>query len=484
MTSTKKGRGPLRVEYRKTGDIKPSPSNTRVHSPEQIDQIARSIKENDWTKPIIIDEKNEILAGHGAWQAAQQLGLTEVPTIQRIGLTVAQKKAYRIADNRIAENSTWDNTLLKAEFEVLRQMGYDVTLTGFDPTDIDFILKPPIITPQDPPTPALASTAVTRKGDLWLLGDHRIICADSTKPDTYAALLEGRKAQCVFTDPPYGISYEAPSGKFDVIQNDELRRGQLKTMLQDAFKCAVPHTREDAGWYVWHASSTRDDFAQAMRDAGLVENGYIIWEKPGMVLGWSDYRWAHEPCFYAGRQGVRVKFHGDRKNTTIWKLEGAPQGKASAQIGSGIIITTEDGQELHITTAAPKGKKLRHLHLEEGKALRLQPRSDSDNVWAVSRDTGHGKDNAIHPTMKPLELARRALKNSTTEGEIVLDMFGGSCSTVMAAEQTARVGYAIELDPLYVDASVRRWQKMTGKSAIHATEKKTFEAVTKARAKA
>jgi len=474
------GRGKLAVDYVPIDSIKPSPKNARTHPPEQIAQIARSIKDNDWTKPIIVDEKGEILAGHGAHMAAQQLGLIEVPIIRRAGLTAAQKRAYRIADNKIAEGSGWDTQLLAAEFTDLAKMGYDVTLTGFSQTDIDFMLKPPVVPDNEPPTPEAKGPAVSRQGDLWLLGDHRLICGDSTKPTTYKKLMNGQQAQCVFTDPPYGVSYEAKGGQFEVIKGDDMRRGQLKEMLQGAFANAVQHAREDAGWYVWHASSTRDDFAQAMRDVGLVECGYIIWAKGGMVLGWSDYKWAHEPCFYAARQGVRPAFHGDRKNTTVWQLEAAIQGQATS-IGSGVIVTTADGQELFISAEPPKGKKLRHLHMQPGEPLLLQPREDTDSVWHVSRDTGHGKDAAIHPTMKPVELVRKALKNSTLEGQIVLDMFSGSGSTIMGAEQTRRVGYAIELDPLYVDASIRRWQAMTGRTAIHAEEKTTFDAIAKAR---
>ncbi len=472
------GRGALTVEYVAIESVKPSPKNTRTHPPEQVNQIAASIKANGWTKPIIVDEKSEILAGHGAHMAAQQLGETEVPIIRRAGLTAAQKRAYRIADNKIGENSGWDTKLLAAEFTDLAKMGFDVTLTGFNQTEIDFMLRPPVQNNTEPPAPEPKGPAVSKQGDLWLLGDHRLFVGDSTKPDTFKQLMNGQQAQCVFTDPPYGVSYEARGGNFEVIKGDDMRRGQLKEMLQGAFANAVQHAREDAGWYVWHASSTRDDFAQALRDVGLVENGYIIWAKGGMVLGWSDYKWAHEPCFYAARQGVRPAFHGDRKNTTVWQLEAAIKGMATS-IGSGVIVTTPDGQELFVSAEPPKGKKLRHLHIQPGEPLLLQPREDTDSVWHVSRDTGHGKDTAIHPTMKPVELVRKALINSTLEGQIVLDMFSGSGSTIMGAEQTRRVGYAVELDPLYADASIRRWQNMTGKAATHAKTQKTFDATAK-----
>ena len=478
------GHGPLKVEYVKTAGIRPYPGNQRSHSPAQIDEIARSIEAVDWTKPIIVDDKGEILAGHGAWMAAQQLGMDTVPTITRYGLTAGQKKAYRIADNKLAEKSTWDDKLLAKELAELRRMGFDMSLTGFDPTEVEFMLQPPPIDPGEPPQPEIQKRVISRLGDRWDMGDHRILCGDSTKPESYKTLMGGRQAQVVYTDPPYGISYKAPSGKFETLQGDDLRRGQLADLLNGAFSAALSHTREDAGWCVWHASGTREDFAHAMRANGLMELCLIIWEKPGATLGWGDYRQAHEPMFYAARQGTKPAFYGDRTGTTLWRLESRKGGKDPTSIGNGLIITGPDGQEVYLAPAAPKGKKVRHLHLTPGTPLLVQPRSDVDNVWAVSRDIGHGKDSAIHPTQKPVELARRACRNSAREGEIILDMFAGSGSTIMGAEQTKRIGYAIELDPHYVDAIVRRWQDATGKKATHAKEKKTFEAIADARGKA
>jgi DNA modification methylase len=465
----------LRVDYRKTADLKPSKHNSRSHSPAQIDEIRRSIEAVGWTKPIIVDEKDEILAGHGAHLAAQQMGLEEVPTILRAGLTSAQKRAYLIADNRLAEKSTWDLPVLALEFKALRDMGYDMSLTGFSQTEVDFHLKAPITDANDPPLPPLQTRVISKLGDVWQLGPHRIICGDSTKPDTYKALLEGRQAQCVFTDPPYGISYEAPSGAFQVIKGDDMRRGELKAMLRGAFGCAAANARADAGWYVWHASGTRNDFAEAIAEVGLVELCLIIWEKPGATLGWGDYRQAHEPCFYAAQQGVKPMFLGDRTGTTLWRLEGgAIEGEATV-IGNGIIIADTNGQELYLSAKPPAGKKVRHLHLPEKGPLLLQGQSHTDDLWRVSRDAGHGKDAAIHPTMKPIELARRACRNSAKEGDIVLDMFGGGGSTLIGAEQTGRVACLSELDPHYVDATVRRWQQLTGNKATHAQSNKAFD---------
>lgn len=483
MTLQKKGRGPLRVDYVPIGKVKPSKNNTRTHSPAQIDAIRKSIEAVGWTKPIIVDDKFEILAGHGAYMAAQQAGMTEVPIILRAGLTSAMRRAYRIADNKLAEKSEWDTGMLAAEFADLQKMGFDMSLTGFDQADIDFMLKPPPTDPGEPPAPELTQNPISKKGDLWLLGDHRIICGDSTKRETYQALMEGRKAQLVFTDPPYGVTYQTQthigSKKFDTIKGDEMRRAELSKMLQESFGCAFQHSRQNAAWYVWHAAFTRDDFANALKSTGLVELGYIIWVKPALKPGWGDYQWAHEPAFYACRQGEKPLFNGDRTNSTVWTVS-ANTGDGLS-IGSGIVVGC-DGSEIYVAAKPPKGKRIRNTHIKPGESINLRPDTEHDDVWMVSRDNG-AKGQSIHPTMKPVELGRRACRNSANEGDIVLDMFGGSCSTVMAAEQTGRIGYAIELDPRYVDASVRRWQTMTGKQATHASEKKTFEAIAKARGK-
>lgn len=477
--------GKLRVEYRPVAKLKPYAKNPKIHTPAQVSKIRHLIERFGWTNPILVDGKNGIVAGHGRLQAALQMDMDRVPVIELSGLTGAEKRAYMLADNRTALETGWDEELLAAELGDLKAMGLDLNLTAFDPAEIEDFLQPsPSGEPQEPPTPALPKHAVSKVGDLWVMAPHHLLCADCSKAGAVRTLLGTKQAQCVFTDPPYGVSYEAPSGVFETIQGDDLRRGQLSHLLHAAFAAAIAHTQEDAAWYVWHASATREEFTKAARDVGLVELGTIIWVKPGMVLGWSNYRWQHEPCLYLARQGVRPAHYGPRTETTVWRLNAlGPKGETHATVGSGIILSCPDGQELYVSSAAPKGRKLRHVHLEAGKPLLLSPSGGADSdIWEVSRDNGHGNaSTTYHPTQKPVELARRALANSTQEGEIVLDIFAGSASTIIAAEQTKRVGYGIEIDPRYVDVAVRRWQELTGKQATHAAEKKTFDALARSR---
>lgn len=492
MATIKKGAktgahgGNLKIEYRSVARLKPDPRNARTHSPAQIDKLVKLIKAYGWTNPILVDGKDGVVAGHGRLQAAKQMGMERVPVIELSGLTAAQRRAYIIADNRVAAESGWDPELLAAEFGGLKDMGFDLTLTGFDLSEITFALEPPGRAPVEPATPALPERAVSKAGDLWQLGEHRLLCGDSTKPAALTALMAGRQAAMVFTDPPYGVSYQDARGAFEVIKGDDLRRGQLANLLRGAFTNALAHSRDDAGWYVWHSSSTREVFESAIRDVGLVEsaNGYIIWVKP-KTMGWTDYQSAFEPCFYLHKQGIRPAFHAKREETTIWRIAAVnDRGEQHLSIGSGVTLTLQEGQEIYVAGAPPKGKKVRHLHMAPGKPVLLERESAQQDVWEVGRETGHGREDAVHPNQKPTELARRAIGNSSREGEIVLDMFAGGGTTLLACEQTKRIGYALELDPRYVDVIVRRWETLTGKQATHAKEKTTFQAVAKARAKA
>lgn len=476
----------LKIEYRPVAKLKPFAGNANVHSPEQITKIMKSIERFGWTNPILVDGKNGIIAGHGRLQAALQRQDRTVPVIELAGLSAAEKRLYVLADNRIARDAGWDNALLLTEFTDLKAMGMDLGLTGFETDEIEGVLTLKVQTAPEPPTPALPAHAVARKGEVWILGEHRLMCGDATKKEHWDLLTAGERLQVIFTDPPYGVSYEARSGTFEMIKGDEMRRGQLARMLSDAFHLAAQHTKDDAAWYVWHASATRDDFSKALRDQGLVELGTIIWAKPAMVLGWSDYRWSHEPCLYCAKQGHKPKWTGDRTQTTVWRVAGMTRkGATHVAIGNGVTLTTGDDTELYLQSAPPNGRKVRHVHLDPAQTCYVSASGGpEDDVWEVARDNGHGKATTTHhPTQKPVELARRALSNSSEPNDAVGDFFGGSGSTLIAAEQLQRRAFVMELDPRYVDVTIKRWQDATKKVAKLERGGKTFAAMTTARAK-
>lgn len=475
-------RSKLKVEYRPIAKLKPYANNANIHPPEQVAKIKASIERFGWTNPILVDGKNGVVAGHGRLQAALQMQERTVPVIELHGLSAAEKRAYVLADNRIAQDAGWDKELLRTEFGALTAMGMDLNLTGFDKDEIEGVLSLAIQENPEPPVPALPEHAVSKKGDVWLLGEHRLLCGDATKAADWDALTAGERLQLIFTDPPYGVSYEARSGTFEMIKGDDMRRGQLARMLSDAFHQAARHTLDNAAWYVWHASATREDFAKALRDQGLVELGTIIWAKPAMVLGWSDYRWSHEPCLYCAKQGNKPKWTGDRTQTTVWRVAARTQaGATHVAIGNGVTLTTGEDSELYLQDAPPAGRKIRHVHAKADEVVYVSATGGpEDDVWEVARDNGHGKATTTHhPTQKPVELARRAIGNSTEANDGVGDMFGGSGSTLIAAEQLQRRAFVMELDPRYVDIIVKRWQDATGKAAKLERGGKTFEAVTK-----
>lgn len=266
----------------------------------------------------------------------------------------------------------------------------------------------------------------------------------------------------VHTDPPYGVSYETQSGKFDMIKNDD-KTGDalLSDLLLPVFNLYRKYTIPEAAFYIWHASSTRRDFEDAMIAAGLMEQQYLIWVKNGISLGRANYQWAHEPCFYASRAGVTPNFYGDRAQHTVWRVTTHQDGQLMTVLGGGMLLTDGKGNQLYMTDKAPKGKKYRSVRMEEGKPLSIYNEERMDTVWEIARET-----NTLHPTQKPVEIPIRAIENSSRPGEIVLDFFGGSGSTLMGAEMTGRRCYTSELDPQYGDVIISRYVMHTGNIAV------------------
>ncbi len=395
----------------------PYARNSRTHSDAQVAQIASSIKEFGFTNPVLIDVGGGIIAGHGRVLAARKLGMSEVPCIRLEHLTDAQKRAYVIADNRLALNSGWDTEMLKVEFADLQELGFDIELTGFDLDEIKELLAPVgtegLTDPDD--APPLPETPRTVPGDIWVMGKHRLLCGDSTSMDDLAKLCEGHLVDMWLTDPPYNVAYEGKTKDALKIKNDEMGDDQFRQFLRDAYTAADTVMKPGAVFYIWHADSEGYNFRGAAQDAGWKVRQCLIWKKSSMVMGRQDYHWKHEPCLYGWKEGAGHLWAADRKQTTILEFE---------------------------------------------------------------KPTRNGE----HPTMKPVALFEYQLLNNTKGGDQVLDSFGGSGTTLIAAEKNGRVARIMELDPKYCDVIVKRWQDFTGKIATHAETGEPFAEVTNGKA--
>ncbi len=396
----------------------PYARNSRTHSDEQVAQIAASIREFGFTNPVLIDGQDGIIAGHGRVLGARKLGMSDVPCIRLAHLSEAQKRAYVIADNKLALNAGWDEKMLALELQDLQGMDFDLSLTGFLGNEIDELLAELDATPEGETdadeTPAVQADAVSQPGDVWLLGKHRIMCGDSTDGGSVALLMDGKKAALMQTDPPYGIAYvenAKSKGQAEAhadIENDDLDGEKLQEFLESTIRAALSSLRDNCAFYLWHPMLTQGTFfAAAAAAADILIHRQIIWQKPSMVFGRGDYHWQHELCFYGWRRGNRPPFYGQRNQTTL---------------------------------------------------------------WAVGRETSKE-----HPTAKPVDLWKPPIENHTKAGEVIYEPFSGSGSQIIAAEQTGRICYAMELSPNYVDVAVRRWQNFTGKQAVHADTGKTFD---------
>jgi site-specific DNA-methyltransferase (adenine-specific) len=396
-------------------DIKrliPYAKNSRTHSDAQVAQIAASIREWGWTTPILVDEAGSIIAGHGRLQAARLLKMTEVPVVIASGWSDAQKRAYVIADNKLALNAGWDNELLALELNELGDAGFDLELTGFTDEEIKALMPVQLeegLTDEDA-TPALQENPVTVPGDVWVMGKHRLMCGDSTSTDHLAQLTQGTLVDMWLTDPPYNVAYEGGTKEKLKIKNDEMGDEQFRQFLRDAYTAADTVMKPGAVFYIWHADSEGYNFRGAAKDAGWTVRQCLIWKKSSLVLGRQDYQWQHEPCLYGWKDGAGHLWAADRKQTTI---------------------------------------------LEFDKPSR----------------------NGEHPTMKPVALFEYQMLNNTKGGDLVLGSFGGSGTTLVAAEKNGRNALLMELDPRYCDVIIKRWQDFTGKQAVHADTGKTFEEV-------
>jgi DNA modification methylase len=399
-----------KIETRLVADIIPYAANSRTHSDAQVAQIAASIKEFGWTNPILVSGDDSIIAGHGRLMAARKLGMEEVPVIVLDHLSKSQQRALVIADNQLALNAGWNMDMLKAEIEDLQLDDFDLNILGFDDKFLDGLLEPEPtagLTDEDA-VPEVPETPKTVLGDVWVLGNHRLMCGDSTSIDALQKLTEGSLVDMWLTDPPYNVAYEGGTKEKLTIQNDSMGDNDFRQFLRDAYVAADTVMKPGAVFYIWHADLEGYNFRGAAKDAGWQVRQCLVWKKSSLVMGRQDYHWQHEPCLYGWKEGAAHLWATDRKQTTI---------------------------------------------LEFNKPSR----------------------NGEHPTMKPVELFEYQMLNNTKGADIVLDSFGGSGTTIIAAEKHGRYGRLMELDPKYCDVIIKRWQDFSGKVAIHAETGEAFD---------
>ena len=373
-------------------DLKPYENNPRKND-DAVKYVAESIKEFGFKVPIVIDKNNVIVAGHTRYKAAKKLKMSEVPCIIADDLTDEQIKAFRLADNKVAEKAEWDFDLLNAELDDIIDL--DMELFGFE----DALQDDAEEAVEDEFEVELPAEPKSKLGDIYQLGNNRLMCGDSTVLEDVEKLMGGEQADMLLTDPPYNVNYEGKTKDKLKIKNDQMGNDNFRQFLTDAFSNADMFMKPGAVFYIWHADSEGYNFRGACFDAGWTVRQCLIWNKNSMVMGRQDYQWKHEPCLYGWKEGAGHLWASDRKQTTVINFD---------------------------------------------KPTR----------------------NDMHPTMKPIPLFDYQIKNNTKGGDVVLDLFGGSGTTIMACEQNGRRGYSMEYDPRYVDVIVDRWEKFTGAKAV------------------
>jgi DNA modification methylase len=402
----------LLIAWRPLGALIPYARNPRTHSDAQVAQIAASIREFGWTVPLLVDGANGVIAGHGRLLAARNLGLEKVPVIELAHMSEAQRRAYLLADNQLALNAGWDKALLRLELTDLEALGFDLGLIGFAEGELERLLAGAgkVGLTEDDAVPELPEQAVTKPGDVWVLGEHRLLCGDATVLADVERVLDGRLADITFTDPPYNVDYaNSPKdklrGKRRPILNDNLGSG-FEAFLHDA--CANILAVTKGAVYVCMSSSELHTLQRAFTAAGGKWSTFVIWAKHTFTLGRADYQRQYEPILY-----------------------GWPQG---------------------------------HDHYWCGAR-------DQGDVWFFDKPVR----NDLHPTMKPVALVERAIRNSSKSRDVVLDPFGGSGSTLIACEKAGRQARLIELEPKYCDVIVRRWQAWAGERAVLEGDGRPFD---------
>lgn len=416
-----------KIVYLNPNELKPYEKNPR-HNDDAVQAVAESIREFGFKVPIVIDSDKVIVAGHTRWKASGILGLSEVPCIVADDLTPEQVRAFRLADNKVAELSDWDYELLDGELDGLED--WDMSKFGFSVKEVDRevariedkkrkISEVPV--PQEDKVPKRVQA-----GDVWELGSHRLMCGDSTSSEDLNTLMGGGQSDLIVTDPPYNVAYTGRTTG-ESIQNDDMADDEFLKFLTSAFKAMEPHLKKGGAFYIWHASMNTQIFRRACDLAGLTTHQILVWVKNIFAFGRSDYRWRHELCLYGWKEGAPHYFVRDRTQSTV----------------------TDD-----LTIGMMSEDELR-------EALRNILNETPTTVLYDKKPAS----NDLHPTMKPISLIAKQIANSTLPGQVVLDVFGGSGTTMLACEQLDRSCRMMELDPHYCDVIIARFEEFSGKKA-------------------
>jgi DNA modification methylase len=451
-----------------TNLLRPNPANPNRHSKEQIALFAKIIEHLGWRSPIVVSLRSGLIVkGHGRLEVARHMQLKDVPIDEQAYIDEAAETQDMLADNRITELSERDEAEVANLLKSLAATGANMDATGYADKDVSRLLG--ILETQGKETESIPGPDQAdilqlkwkvKLGDVWQAGDHRLICGDSGDPLVWKRLLRGDRGQLIHTDPPYGVDYQDSNGT--TIQGDNLKQNALSAMIRRALVLGVEHTFHDAAVYIWHASSTRRDFEAAIDAAGLVERQYITWVKDSFVMGRADYHWQTEPCFYCEKAGHRAKYTGDRAQSTVWRLNMTPNDGTATAIANGLHITDGGTGQLFIRASKPKSQKARHIRLAPGETLAIADRALT-TAWEIARDD---RKEYLHPTQKPAELATIPIVNNTSTGDIVIDCFAGSHSTLIAAEIMHRRARTIDLEPKWVAVGLERWARLTNREPV------------------
>ena len=417
LPSKSAAEGAQAIAQRAVEALIPYASNARTHSEAQVALIAGSIREYGFNNPILVDGANGIIAGHGRVLAARKLGLDAVPVIELAHLSEAQKRSYILTDNRLAEQAGWDRDLLSLELGDLSDLGVDLGNLGFEGAELDALLGLNTSDPREEETPEPPQCPVSRPGDLWQLGAHRLLCGDATDGNAVRRLLDGVRPHLMISDPPYGVEYD-PAWRNEAGAAKTKRTGKVLNDDRADWRAAWALFPGDVA-YVWHGALHAATVAESLVACGFDIRSQIIWAKERLVLSRGHYHWMHEPCWYAVRSKAKGHWSGDRKQSTLWKI----------------------------------------------------PNRDQDAQ-------------TVHGTQKPVECMRKPMLNNSSPGQGVYEPFCGSGTSIIAAESSGRMCFAMELDPTYVDVAVMRWQAFTGQEAQLAGTGESFAALTQARQEA